>query len=648
MLQMLLKSKKNFLRKDKLILNIIFIFLFFLSIDFVMAAPPLLITFPEDSAKGSWSRVRFAGVTSPKATVKVNGKSVKVYPNGAFVGLVDLIEGINKIEFIAEESGEITKKYITVIREPALKSSPEWPLTIDTVLFLPDADMILQPGDILNVQFKGSPGGEASFSIGKLRKNIPMVELPPALSGPLANVKGIYVGSYEVQPGDNLPFTRITFKLKKNNKIKTAKSTAKIAIQSPIIPTLGKVTSDSTPVYTGPYLAWHTILPKDVILQIIGWRGGKAKIPAGGAMLSANYPQKEGLYKIKLSNTEVGWVAAENIELLPPGTQLPTGTISAINIKPLDNKTKIFIPLPARLPYRVEQILEPPSLELTIYGVTADTDWITTQLEDPVVKLLRWRQVEDRVYRLYIDLNFQQQWGYDIYYEGGYLVLEIKKPPKISSPPKFLTGLTVVLDAGHGGVEPGAIGPTGVKEKDVNLGYTKALARLLEQAGAKVILTWDTDPILSQTNQVRITNIDPATKSIVSYEISSSISLKRRAQIAKDADADILICLHNNSIPYSANPEISRGTGVFYYHPQSLELARRVYARLLEITSLNGIGVIWFNRAMVRPHQMLSILIEGAFMSHPEEEMLLNTQEFQEKLALAIFKGLEDFLTKNQ
>jgi len=204
-----------------------------------------------------------------------------------------------------------------------------------------------------------------------------------------------------------------------------------------------------------------------------------------------------------------------------------------------------------------------------------------------------------------------------------------KSPPEMREPPVKLPsldwnselplrGLIIAVDPGHGGEFPGAVGPTGLEEKKVNLSISLALARKLKKAGAKVILTRHGD---------------------------EDISLVKRTKIALSGKAPILISIHSNSAAEDANPILKRGTSVYYAHDQSLPLARKVYRRLLAI-GLRPNGCRHADLAVIRPPGRLAILVEAAFLSNPEDEALLAQEDFRKKIAEAVFLGLEDFLRK--
>jgi len=258
-------------------------------------------------------------------------------------------------------------------------------------------------------------------------------------------------------------------------------------------------------------------------------------------------------------------------------------------------------------------------LELTVYSAHLTSQWITYPNQDSTIKMIRWQQPSADVFKLYVDLNQRQQWGHRVRFEPGRMILEIRRSPEIAEPPQSpVAGLIFTLDAGHGGKQLGAVGPTGLMEKDVNLIYTKKLAALLDSAGAKVILTRQTD---------------------------TTMTLAARIEIARQANTHIFCWLHNNSIGATSDPVAVRGTSTYFTIPQNQALAWIVYPYLVEL-NLAPFGRVQSDYYVTRQTDMLNVLVEGAFMSNPEDEMLLMDDVFLDKLARAVFKGLEEFCRK--
>jgi len=187
----------------------------------------------------------------------------------------------------------------------------------------------------------------------------------------------------------------------------------------------------------------------------------------------------------------------------------------------------------------------------------------------------------------------------------------------------------VVIDAGHGGVDPGAVGKALVLEKDVTLAVSKRLQALIQQGGAKTVMVREDDSDLGTS---------------VGLLKRKREDLAQRIQLAKDVQAEVYISIHANSFP---NANLT-GAQTFYHSdsPESKLLAQSIQHELNSMT--NGKRVIKGNQdiyVLKKAHQA-AVTVELGFLSNLEEEQLMTTPEYQEKLAIAIYKGLSDFFSK--
>ncbi len=222
--------------------------------------------------------------------------------------------------------------------------------------------------------------------------------------------------------------------------------------------------------------------------------------------------------------------------------------------------------------------------------------------------------------------------------------------------------LIVAIDAGHGGQDPGAIGPTGKREKDVTLAIARELARQVNATpGLKAVLTRDNDVFLPLT---------------------------RRTQLARQAKADIFISIHADA----AENRAARGSSVYVLSLRGASSQRARWladkenaadligggARkpdntlasvLLDLTQsgqmkasedaaaqvLSGLKNIGFNHkphieranfAVLRTSDMPAMLVETAFISNPDEERRLIDPAYQRALARAVLEGVDTYFTR--
>lgn len=185
-----------------------------------------------------------------------------------------------------------------------------------------------------------------------------------------------------------------------------------------------------------------------------------------------------------------------------------------------------------------------------------------------------------------------------------------------------ISGKIIVLDPGHGGSDPGAIGPSGLQEKQVTLPIAEYLKSILEAKGAKVFLT-------------RTTDVD-----VYGPHASGVDELQARVNIANGNQADAFISIHINSF---SNPHVG-GIATYYFDgsDQSKRLASSVQGQIAEHSGFDGDrGIQPGNLYVLRHSLMPSILVELGFISNPKEEGHLRESSTQKDFANELAKGLE-------
>jgi N-acetylmuramoyl-L-alanine amidase len=186
-------------------------------------------------------------------------------------------------------------------------------------------------------------------------------------------------------------------------------------------------------------------------------------------------------------------------------------------------------------------------------------------------------------------------------------------PASFAIKPGSLRGLTIVVDAGHGGHDNGAMGARS-REKDHALDISRRLANNLRSRGANVLMTRDGDYF---------------------------VTLQGRSDFANSRKADIFVSVHINSFKST-----SAGTETFYYTAHSLPLAREVHKELAKATGLKNRGVTQARFSVVRKSLMPSVLTETAFISNSREEALLIQPQFRERVARGLGQGVQNYVDK--
>lgn len=537
------------------------------------------------------SKYRLAANTLSDSKVNINGKKLKVYPSGAFVDLMNLEIGENEFEIESNYKGDkVTHTFIIIREDDDLQTSPDDELVIDEELMLPDKDLWLKEGDILEVRIKGTPGATVTFLDG-----VEMTELPASET---KGVEGIYTGIYKVDSKLDIENIPITFKMEKDGESLEKSTKHRVSFLPHSLPRVAVTITDES------YLNYG--LGTD--------RLGGAKLSFLESGIKLVIDGKVGnQYRVRLTPNQVAWIPAEQVKLLPVGTFLPKSLTNSWAVYGGKETEKVIIRLNEKLPFSTRQEINPTKIIVDIYGATSNSNWITQHLTTEEVKNLYYEQMEEDLFRVIIEPLHKQIWGYKIGYSGNALEIEIKKHPGNL---KF-SNLKFVLDAGHGGENRGALGASGLLEKDVTLDIVNRLESALKKKGAEVYKTRDDD----------------------TYSLNS-----KRLRKIKSFNADILISIHANSIGYSTNPKRVSGTSTYYKHICYRPISLAVYKRMLEL-DLKPFGNIGnFNFALNAPTEIPNVLVETAFMSNPNDEMKLMDGVFKEKMVMQIVQGIQDWL----
>lgn len=214
---------------------------------------------------------------------------------------------------------------------------------------------------------------------------------------------------------------------------------------------------------------------------------------------------------------------------------------------------------------------------------------------------------------------------------------KVETTPSVTTPsgtttePVFTPGLKgkiIALDAGHGGSDTGAIGPTGVTEKGVTLRVAKALQKLLQAEGATVLMTRTID-----------TEVSPKKANASDVE-----ELQARCDVGNDGNADIFISMHMDSFTNST----PSGTTGYYYtkgSKASQRLAQYVSEGVVTALGTGNRGTKSCNFYVVKHTDMPATLVEMAFISNDKEEKLMNSEAGINRAAEGILNGLRRFFS---
>lgn len=205
-----------------------------------------------------------------------------------------------------------------------------------------------------------------------------------------------------------------------------------------------------------------------------------------------------------------------------------------------------------------------------------------------------------------------------------------KNEDTISTVSLPVSGKSIVLDAGHGYPDQGAESSNGVTEANINLVITKKVQNLLEQSGCNVILT--------RSDENGIYDLGATT-----LREKKVTDIKNRVKIGNESSADAFVSIHLNKIPQSQY----YGWQAFFRKndTKSEELAKSLQEELnSSIQRENKREALKITGKYIIEHVEIPIvIIECGFLSNPEEEQLLQQNEYQDKIAWGIYNGILDY-----
>ncbi len=314
--------------------------------------------------------------------------------------------------------------------------------------------------------------------------------------------------------------------------------------------------------------------------------------------------------RLRLAPESEAWVPAAEARAVPGVSAVPA-VVGSVRLTPLRDRVRIRVPLTHRVPFQVTETDR--TLVLRLYGALGDVNWIQYGAADSLVERVAWAQRDREEVTLTVELS-RRLWGYHASWERGDLVLDVRRAPSLD-PGGSLQGRVIAVDPGH--PPAGSTGPTGLREADANLGIGLEVQRLLEQQGARVVMTRTADVPLE---------------------------LWPRVDAAERAGADLLVSIHNNALPDGVDPFANSGSSVYYNQPRSIPLARAVQSALVRRLGVRDLGIGRGDLAMVRTTWMPSVLTEGLFVIVPEQEAALRSARGQRLYAEAVVEGVRRFL----
>ena len=360
--------------------------------------------------------------------------------------------------------------------------------------------------------------------------------------------------------------------------------------------------------------------------------------------------------------------------------------VVASRIWPARDYTRLTLESQAELKFQVFAVKDPDrlvvDLETDMTPALADLDGKVVT-DDPYIKGLRAARNRPGVVRVVLDLKAQvkpQVFTLPPIAEYGHrLVLDIhplvavdplaqlieesakREPP---GKPSVARLATIVIDAGHGGEDPGALGRRGSREKDITLVIARRLKTLIDaEPNMRALLTRDGDyflPLDVRVEKARKVKADLLVSihadayarstargsSVFALSDRRATSELARLLAKKENESDLIGGVQlegKDDYVKKTIIDLSQTATIDY----SLRLGSSVLARLGTVNALHKPRVEQASFAVLKSPDVPSILVETAFISNPEEEKRLNDEAYQDRLARAILDGIRDYIARH-
>ncbi|HUF14172.1 MAG TPA: N-acetylmuramoyl-L-alanine amidase [Longimicrobiales bacterium] len=581
----------------------------------------LSVVYPPEGARVAVrdSTFIFGSTGTGAASLTINGAVVPVARNGAFLAFLPVpADGVYRLDASTVAARDTLTVNVTLPPAPSF----ETPL-LDAGSAYPRGSRVALEGERVEAGFTGRRGGSARLILPDGR-SIPLSAAPG--SGPLTTYRGFFDAQRLMSGDTSVAWPALTGEARP--LVPRAPAVAPAIERAAVFELIVDGDTVREP------LPFNLLLLEDGRPRVgvvsdprpIEERGDRQVIARPGPGFGPYdyfWPdgteltltgEQNGQYRVRLTDELSVWSPADEIRLLTDDSPLPESRVESVNIRPAPGWIDVRFPISRRLPFRVDEGQD--RIEIQIYGALSRTNRIDYGALDPFVRRAEWQQPNDALYRFTLHLN-GWAWGHDVFHDPrGWLVLRVRRPPPID-PERPLQGRVIAVDAGHGGAAAGAQGPTGLREADAVLAVARALARRLEAAGARAVLTRNED-------------VD--------------LSLEDRVARATAAGAELMLSIHMDAFPDGVNPYVNAGTHMFYFHPRAADLARHLQRALLDELALPDRGINRADLALARPTWMPSVLTETMFMMIPQWEAALRDPDVIDRIAEAHAEGIAAFL----
>ncbi len=548
------------------------------------------VTSPQNGSTLTSDKTYIIGRADPAMPLYCQGELIPMTKSGIFTAYVPLSQGKNEIEL---KNGENT--YTHTVYYSYGGSSVTFMDSYRIESPFPAEKLIGRAGSSITVSCYAPAGSTVTAELGDIK-----VSLKEASGGAIygnSNVRAYYEGTLPLPEKEGDAGVLIFRSVRTQTEDSAAKATARVSV-------IGKAEG-------------YRLEVKNDGATMLDSRFGdeyRGYIPQSVGMTDFGIGCTDGMWETSFG----GYISEEDLTV---GELAEAKTFSARQAMfyLVDGNTTILIKSADRPAIDIKKDKNEISV---ILKNTSFTDTTVTKGSNDT--LLSHMTMENKGEDAVAVLTLNDEFGiYGITYEytvvEGVSLISITLPAKggVKDGALPLEGKKIVLDAGHGGSDPGALGAIeGIDEAELNLAVTLKLKEKLEALGAAVLLTRDSDYYMPLTE---------------------------RADFIVKEEPDISISIHHNSIGYNLDPNNFSGTLGLYTHDSAKTLAEALANEVSFSLGRKNEGTRWQELRLCINHRFPSALVELGYMTCPEEYEFTVSEKGQEKIAEALARGILNY-----
>lgn len=536
----------------------------------------LKITRPVDDLTTSASSYFITGNSDPNQTLTMNGEAVSVRgAGGSFGVLVSIGEGVNT--FVFRQGGASATVNITRGADAAATIS-------DVRSPAPDYDCAAYSGDPITLSCIAPSGATVTAKVGGRTVSLKQAAATSRVGVPATFSARITApsahGTEELGP--------VTYTMRYNGKTASVTSEGSVFINGDGRLVV-QVKNSAASLYKDENMSAFIESPRC---------GGTDSV----AEISGN------LYRLSTG----GWIPRSSVRPLTGSVSLKN-KVSDVTVD-VSEKGETYTLIGTANPM-FRAYMDGEKLFVRLYNTTG-IGTIKPYADSGLFSSVKVTEEDGSTVVEFMLSGQRRLWGYDISYEDGNTLIYAKYAPRLSGGSQPLAGVTIAVDAGHGGADPGAIGipgTDGAMEKDITLASAIAVKKRLESLGAQVIMCRTDD---------------------------SDVSMNDRMDMTRAYEADLFISLHCNSLAYTQDMNKIGGTEVYYYENIAKTLATTLSANLSRYTSRTNRGPKQSNFRVTLNTFAPSVLVEMGFVTNPTEYDSMTSRQGIYRTANAISDGV--------